>query len=475
MNGWIARVRGLRALGLAALIFAGLLQFAGAQTRDSTAMLKPAHTISHGVFVDIPVFRPSGQVRQFVLLFSGTSAPNAKDQKLVRWMVGKGAMVLVVPLGAFYDGIAAVSRECVHGPGGIENFARYVQAYEKLPVYLEPLLVGTGKGGAFVYGLLAQAPADTFAGAVSLDFCPRLALPMPLCAEGSLRWHRVAGGVDFEAGPRLTAPWSVLQGEVPPSCAAEAEAFMRKVPGATWVAPTASGGSSTQELPAGFQAAFEQLAKSGAAPEGPPAELADLPITEVPAGREGTRFAVMISGDGGWAGIDKGVAASLAESGVPVVGIDSLRYFWSARTPEGIAVDLDRVIRHYAARWRRSEVVLIGYSQGADVLPFALNRLPAPTRAQVRLTALLGPGEKASFEFHLSNWIGKSGDRPIAPEARNMPAKATLCIYGTEERKDSLCPLLESAGAHTIAMPGGHHFGGDYEALAATILAAIPR
>jgi type IV secretory pathway VirJ component len=183
----------------------------------------------------------------------------------------------------------------------------------------------------------------------------------------------------------------------------------------------------------------------------------------------------MISGDGGWATLDKKVAAALAKEGVPVAGIDSLRYFWTARTPEGLAADLDRVIRYYATRWQRRDVILIGYSQGADVLPFAINRLPDSTRAHVRLTALLGPGQKASFEFHLSNWIGKSGDRPIAPEARSMPPDTTLCIYGADERKDSLCPQLEGTGVQVISKPGGHHLGGDYEALAASILATMPQ
>ena len=128
----------------------------------------------------------------------------------------------------------------------------------------------------------------------------------------------------------------------------------------------------------------------------------------------------------------------------------------------------------YAARWRRSEVILIGYSQGADVLPFALNRLSTQTRASVRLAALLGPGQKASFEFHVTNWIGTSGERPIAPEAQRLSASTTLCIYGTDER-DSLCPLLAPEHAQTLALPGGHHFGGDYDALAMRILNAAPR
>ncbi len=115
--------------------------------------------------------------------------------------------------------------------------------------------------------------------------------------------------------------------------------------------------------------------------------------------------------------------------------------------------------------------MLVGYSQGADVLPFALNRLPAATRASVRLTALLGPGQMASFEFHLANWIGPSGDLAIAPEALKLSAADTLCIYGQEE-KDSLCPALSPGHAQQMPLAGGHHFGGEYATLAARILDA---
>ncbi|MFT4268757.1 MAG: AcvB/VirJ family lysyl-phosphatidylglycerol hydrolase, partial [Xenophilus sp.] len=227
-------------------------------------------------------------------------------------------------------------------------------------------------------------------------------------------------------------------------------------------------------LPAGFGPAFDALAARRAPLAGAPSQIADIPVNEVPAAGGGSRFAVLISGDGGWASIDKQIAAALARQGVPVVGIDSLRYFWSARTPEGVAQDVDRVVRYYAAHWQRSEAILIGYSQGADVLPFAYNRLSPAVRERVRLTALIGPGRKAAFEFHLSNWIGSSGDRPIAPEARRLKAAETLCIYGTDEKADSLCPELAPASAQVVATAGGHHLDGNYEALAARIIAAVP-
>ena len=102
----------------------------------------------------------------------------------------------------------------------------------------------------------------------------------------------------------------------------------------------------------------------------PPATLADLPLVEVPATGTGDTFAVLLSGDGGWAGLDQDVAAALSTQGIPVVGLDSLRYFWTPRTPDGLAADTDRMIRYYLAHFVKQRVLLIGYSQGADVLPF---------------------------------------------------------------------------------------------------------
>lgn len=77
-----------------------------------------------------------------------------------------------------------------------------------------------------------------------------------------------------------------------------------------------------------------QRAAQAAAPAAP-AAVSDLPVIEVAAqpGTSSELFAVLLSGDGGWAGLDKEVAAALSKSGVPVVGVDSLRYFWTPRTP----------------------------------------------------------------------------------------------------------------------------------------------
>jgi type IV secretory pathway VirJ component len=164
------------------------------------------------------------------------------------------------------------------------------------------------------------------------------------------------------------------------------------------------------------------------------------------------------------------VAAALSARGIPVAGIDSLRYFWHARTPEGLADDIDRTLRYYAFQWQKKRALLIGYSQGADVMPFAVNRLPPATRSIVALTTLIGVSRTASFEFHVSHWIGTADDGvPTRPETDKLSANDALCVYGDDDA-ESLCPTIGATHARIVELRGGHHFGGDYHQLAELIL-----
>jgi type IV secretory pathway VirJ component len=158
-----------------------------------------------------------------------------------------------------------------------------------------------------------------------------------------------------------------------------------------------------------------------------------------------------------------------------VVGWDSLRYFWKARTPDSAARDLDRIIRHYLRQWGKSRVVAVGYSLGAETMPFIVNRLSPDTREKVALTALLAPGPEAFFEFHVSLWLGREhGGLPLGPELRRLAGSNLLCVYGADE-SDSSCAGLTDPAFHIVRLPGGHHFDGDYEALGRYILEQFVR
>lgn len=190
--------------------------------------------------------------------------------------------------------------------------------------------------------------------------------------------------------------------------------------------------------------------------------VAGLPLVEVPArGRPaGDLIAVLLTADGGWATLDRGVAADLAQDGVPVVGWSSLDYYRTARTPEQAADDLSRVLRHYLARWGGRRVLLIGYSFGADVLPLLVNRLPADLRPRVAGVALIGFSPEAVFEFHLSEWLGMVRGRlyPTLPEVRRLRDLRVLCVYGRGDRSEA-CGQLAMPNATVVAIASGHSMG----------------
>ena len=207
----------------------------------------------------------------------------------------------------------------------------------------------------------------------------------------------------------------------------------------------------------------------------PAADVADLPLVELRAtGTPVGSLAVMLSGDGGWASIDRDIGGALAARGVDVVGLNSLRYFWTRRTPDSATADLDRVLRHYLAAWGAERVLLLGYSRGADVLPFLAARLAPDLRARVAVIALLGPARSVDFEFHLSDWVAdadQATELPIRPEVEKLRGMHLLCVYGADET-DSLCSEIGPPLATVLEQPGGHHFGGDYDAIVTRILAA---
>jgi type IV secretory pathway VirJ component len=205
--------------------------------------------------------------------------------------------------------------------------------------------------------------------------------------------------------------------------------------------------------------------------------VADLPLVEVlPQHMTTDAFAILYSGDGGWRDLDQTLAGVLANDGMPVVGVDTLNYYWHEKTPEQSAEDLARVIRHYQQQWHRQQVVLIGFSFGANVLPFLYNRLPNDLKGSVVRMSLLSPERSTAFSVDPSAWLHIHRDKgklPIAPELAKLPAQRVQCIYGQEESSDSLCVLPDSAATNVVKKPGGHHFDGNYEQLARDVTAGL--
>jgi len=196
-----------------------------------------------------------------------------------------------------------------------------------------------------------------------------------------------------------------------------------------------------------------------------------LPLVEVPATRGASdTLVVFVSGDGGWAAIDKSIAKVLADNGLPVVGLNALQYFWTKRTPDTAARDLQRICDRYLATWKKGRLLFVGYSRGADVLPAMISRLSPELRSKIRLIALLGPSPTVQFEFHMTDWVHTAAKGlAVKPEVDKLHGHSILCLSG-EDDKDSLCRELSGPHINVVTLKGAHHFDGGYEKLGHIIL-----
>ena len=443
----------------------------------------------YGPFRELTIYRPKGPVTSVALFVSGDGGWNLGVVDMARHLLDMDALVVGIDIRDYLKAVNAPANSCRNFAVDFEGLAHEVERRLKMPAYLPPILIGYSSGATLVYATIVQSPKGTFDGAMSLGFCPDLATTQKICKGSGLAYDvdygksanpRVAKGVLFKEAAHNTTPWVAFQGEVDQVCDPPATRAFVAATGKgelVWLPKVGHGFSVERNWLPQFRSEYKKLTERAAPALATLPEVADLPLVEVPAAATAgadaqDTFAVLLTGDGGWAGLDQDVATALAARGIPVVGLNTLKYFWNSRTPEVAAADLERIIRRYGAAWKRSHVLLVGYSFGADVLPFLFTRLPTDVRADVRSVSLLGLSDTASFEFHVADWIPGSSDngRPTAPEIARMSGAQVLCLYGSEET-DSPCRKLTAPGVTSVALSGGHHFDGAYGALAQQILA----
>ena len=392
---------------------------------------------------------PDGkEARSTALFITGKDGWDAEETARAQRLSEMHTMVLVI------DGEGLLTRvggDCSALGTALADLARS-QQQQHGALARTPVLVGLPNGG----GAIALAAASTggtaqFKGLVTLDLKPGAApCPTPLTAgqKAPLRWLDVTE----------TAETSAAQG----------------ISGATIVAPDPDPRKAFYQSylrVAGTDSAFDL--STAAQPD----TLADLPLTlhqNATATQSGT-YAIFLSGDGGWAAFDKEVSDRLAAAGIPVVGLSALRYLWQEKRPDQIAADIARIDAHYRRAFGTNRLMLVGFSLGANTMPFAANALPPSLQQDLAAVALLAPEQQTGFEIRVGGWLGQAtGATKVTPEidrlAAALPADKILCLYGTKE-KVSACPGV-SAPIAKHSFEGGHHLAKDYDTIAAQLTAA---
>jgi type IV secretory pathway VirJ component len=449
-------------------------------------LIASEETLTFGLFGKITLYRERPQPSHVALFVSGDGGWNLGVISMARELASLDTLVVGIDVIHFLKKLQTSGEKCLYPAADFEALSKFVQMKLDYPSYKTPVLVGYSSGATLIYAALVQAPPNTFLGGISLGFCPDLPLTRPMCKGSGLEWTRgpKGRGYNFLPTDSLEIPWIVLQGTIDQVCEPKAtESFVRDVSGAeAMILPRVGHGFSVPKnwTPQFRQAFFSITAQEGKdealvaeSSKGKAMPLSGLPLVEVPAtGTDTELMGILLTGDGGWGVTDRGIAEGLAAKGIPVVALNSLHYFWKRKTVEQAAADLERILQYYSALWNRSEIVVIGYSFGADVLPFMLNRIPGEDLKKIKVIALLGLSSTADFQFHLSDWFSSrkhSSSQMVLPELEKLRGKQILCFYGTED-SDALCGKLDPGLAKAIPIQSGHRFGRDYQPIVDAIL-----
>ncbi|MBX7143765.1 MAG: hypothetical protein K1X79_04890 [Oligoflexia bacterium] len=446
----------LSAVGLTAIAAAAFLWYRSTQTIRHTS-------ISTSRFGEVAVLLPPEEPQGFALYLA---AQTSTMPEMAQSLAQLGFAVGVVDSPAYLETVNREAQDdCLLFSGELTRLAQVIQKNSPVPHLFPALLAGDGPGASIAMSALAQSPRD-FKGALLLNFCPRLSTLQKLCEEGGFS---SAAGQPFNLHPPQNLSKAVLVWNEPGlDCDRGAwEAF---------VAPLTK--KSVKERPfAGAELARFIRGADFLERRQDVGSIAELPVIDLlPETQDSDDLVVFLSGDGGWATIDKEIGESLRHQGVAVIGFDTLRYFWKHKSAQQSALDLERVIMHYSASKHYKHISLIGFSFGADILPALVNLLDEETRNSLHRIILLNPGLRYDFEVNLTDWLNIApsyGSSLISEQLKRVPPQKLICMYTSDESEESVCASLAVTEGRAIEFKGDHHFDGDYKRIAKDILGLL--
>ncbi len=421
----------------------------------------------------------------FVLFISGDGGWNEGVVDMAKNISDQGAVVAGIDITHYFRMIRSEKVKCYYPAGDFETLSLTIQKKLKFEKYLKPVLIGYSSGATLAYGILAQAPANTFRGAISLGFCPDIEINKPLCNGSGLKSHVLQEGKSYylEASSQLTAPFIVLQGMIDKVCFYnDTKKYMENMPMAELVSlqNVGHGFSVTRNWLPQMITAYKKILKEPdyVARKNSQNVLlqsqhleplkSDMPLTLIPSSsNENLPVVFFISGDGGWTSFDHAVGEKLAEKGLPVVGLDAQKYFWKEKQPRETAAAIADAVAYYMKQWHRSSFVLVGYSFGACVVPFIASNISPQLKEQLKGVFCLSPDVTGDFEIHIADMLefDNNGKYDVLKELRLITSLNPVCIFGDEEDEE-VRGHFSATGIKVETLPGNHHYNNDFGSVA---------
>jgi len=182
---------------------------------------------------------------------------------------------------------------------------------------------------------------------------------------------------------------------------------------------------------------------------------------------------IYFSGDGGFNAFSNTICNDLYKNGYGIIALNSKSYFWKKKTSQQTAAFIEPYIQKYLKEQKQSSVVLIGYSFGADVMPFVYNSLPKAIQKITEKIVLLAPSPSTDFEVHLLDMAGGTGtyNMDVASEINKIHEASIHIINST--KSDFPVNKVKNKNAYTTVVKGNFHFDKDPKTVLSSIYKSL--
>lgn len=190
--------------------------------------------LSYGRFGKIYIYQTVPHPSHVAILISGDGGWKLGVVGMAKQLASLDALVVGIDIRTYLKALDSSTDSCTYPTADFVELSHFVEDTFGYREYVHPVLVGYSSGATLVYATLIQAPPDTFAGAISLGFCPDLEMKKLMCEGNGLQWttRPKQKEVIFLPATNLASPWVALQGTTDQVCDASAtEAYVRQVPG----------------------------------------------------------------------------------------------------------------------------------------------------------------------------------------------------------------------------------------------------
>jgi type IV secretory pathway VirJ component len=166
-----------------------------------------------------------------------------------------------------------------------------------------------------------------------------------------------------------------------------------------------------------------------------------IPVVIHNNGDNSTPMIFHITGDGGMVRFDTDMSKNYDANGYSFIALNSLKYFFTPKSPAKLASDVVPLIKSYSEVWKKKNIILVGFSFGAEIIPFLYERLTDELQKKVKLVVLLTPSGTSDFHIHFRDMIGmdrKKETYNVVEETAKIKSSKILAVYGNEEKNISL-------------------------------------